>query len=247
MPDVEVSVGPAVVIDVNAVVSSGGGGGGGGVTDHGALTGLADDDHSQYALADGSRGTFEVAGTVATHSADTTSVHGIANTADLVLTSDSRLSDARTPTAHAASHTSGGGDALTLAQSQVTNLTTDLAARVPTTRTITAGTGLTGGGDLSANRTLTVAYGTTGATACVGNDSRLSDARTPTSHTHIPGEVTGFDEQVRDVMGVALVAGSNVTITPNDGADTITIAATGGGGGGGLTDAQVRTRAFLRC
>jgi len=30
-------------------------GGGGGVTDHGALTGLADDDHTQYALADGSR------------------------------------------------------------------------------------------------------------------------------------------------------------------------------------------------
>lgn len=33
------------------------------------------------------------------------------------------------------------------------------------------------------------------------------------------------DEQVRDVMGTALVAGSNVTVTPNDGADTITIAA----------------------
>lgn len=30
-------------------------GGGGGVTDHGALTGLADDDHVQYALADGTR------------------------------------------------------------------------------------------------------------------------------------------------------------------------------------------------
>lgn len=29
-----------------------------GVTDHGALTGLGDDDHSQYALADGSRGSF---------------------------------------------------------------------------------------------------------------------------------------------------------------------------------------------
>lgn len=36
----------------------GSGGGGGGVTDHGALTGLADDDHSQYALANGSRGNF---------------------------------------------------------------------------------------------------------------------------------------------------------------------------------------------
>lgn len=36
-------------------------------------------------------------------------------------------------------------------------------------------------------------------------------------------------------MATALVAGANVTITPNDGADTITIAASGGGGGGGGT------------
>lgn len=36
-------------------------------------------------------------------------------------------------------------------------------------------------------------------------------------------------ETVRDTIGTALVAGSNVTITPNDGADTITIAASGGG------------------
>lgn len=53
---------------------------------------------------------------------------------------------------------------------------------VPTSRTISAGTGLTGGGDLSANRTLAVSYGTTEGTACQGNDSRLSDSRTPTSH-----------------------------------------------------------------
>src|SRR5690606_8097147 len=32
--------------------------GGGGATDHGALTGLSDDDHPQYALADGTRGSF---------------------------------------------------------------------------------------------------------------------------------------------------------------------------------------------
>jgi hypothetical protein len=50
--------------------------------------------------------------------------------------------------------------------------------------TISAGTGLTGGGDLSSNRTLTVAYGTTAGTAAQGNDSRLSDARTPTAHSH---------------------------------------------------------------
>jgi hypothetical protein len=55
---------------------------------------------------------------------------------------------------------------------------------VPTSRAISAGTGLTGGGDLTANRTLTVSYGTTSGTACQGNDARLSDARTPISHTH---------------------------------------------------------------
>lgn len=38
------------------------------------------------------------------------------------------------------------------------------------------------------------------------------------------------DEQVRDVIGAALVAGTNITITVNDGADTITIDATSGGG-----------------
>jgi hypothetical protein len=57
---------------------------------------------------------------------------------------------------------------------------TAVAGLVPTSRTITAGTGLSGGGDLSTNRTLTVSYGTTSTTACVGNDSRLSDSRAPT-------------------------------------------------------------------
>ena len=41
----------------------------GGATDHGTLSGLAGDDHSQYALADGTRGTFEVAGAVGVHEA----------------------------------------------------------------------------------------------------------------------------------------------------------------------------------
>lgn len=50
---------------------------------------------------------------------------------------------------------------------------------------ISPGTGLTGGGDLTTTRTLTVSYGTTAGTACVGNDSRLSDARTPLSHNII--------------------------------------------------------------
>lgn len=53
---------------------------------------------------------------------------------------------------------------------------------VPTSRQITAGTGLSGGGTLAADRTLSVSFGSTATTVCVGNDARLSDARTPTAH-----------------------------------------------------------------
>jgi hypothetical protein len=43
---------------------------------------------------------------------------------------DSRLFDARTPTVHAGSHGKAGGDAITVEESQVTGLVTDLAAKV---------------------------------------------------------------------------------------------------------------------
>jgi hypothetical protein len=96
---------------------------------------------------------------------------------------DARLSNARTPTSHGSSHGSAGSDpipAAGLAQSQVANLTTDLAAKAANSIVLTAGTGLTGGGDLTASRTFTVSFGTASTTACVGNDARLSDSRAPT-------------------------------------------------------------------
>ena len=52
-------------------------------------------------------------------------------TGTAVITTDSRLSDARAPLAHAATHGSAGSDPVTLAQSQVTNLVSDLAAKAP--------------------------------------------------------------------------------------------------------------------
>ena len=38
----------------------------------------------------------------------------------------------------------------------------------------------------------TGSFGTTANTFCQGNDSRLSDARTPTAHTHTKSEITDF-------------------------------------------------------
>lgn len=66
---------------------------------------------------------------VSTHSVDATNVHGIADTADLVLTGDARLSDERTPLDYSvtdAKITSNG-----LSQSSISGLGTDLAAKAP--------------------------------------------------------------------------------------------------------------------
>lgn len=79
--------------------------------------------------AGGSVDQQDIDDTVAAHSADTTAVHGIANTANLVLTDDARLTNSRTPTAHAALHASAGSDPVTVAQSQVTDLSGTLAAK----------------------------------------------------------------------------------------------------------------------
>jgi hypothetical protein len=61
--------------------------------------------------------------------------------------------------------------------SDVTDLQTTLDGKVPTGRTVTAGNGLTGGGDLSANRTLTLGTPASCSPA-------TSNAVTAESHTH---------------------------------------------------------------
>lgn len=60
-------------------------------------------------------------------------------------------------------------------------VTAGITGKADKATTISAGTGLAGGGDLSTNRTLAVTFGSTAGTVCQGNDARLSDARTPTA------------------------------------------------------------------
>lgn len=119
---------------------------------------------------------------------------------------------------------------------------------VPTSRQVVAGTGLSGGGTLAADRTLTVAYGTTGTTVCVGNDARLTDARTPTAHaaTHASAgsdPITIAQSQVTGLTAAldakAALAGATFTgAVTVDGAD-LAVLGTGKGyrfrrGGGAL-------------
>lgn len=127
----------------------------------------------------------------------------------IVKTNDARLTDSRTPTAHATSHNSGGSDVLAIdaaaATGSLRTLGTGAAqaaagndsrlsdARTPTTH---ASTHNAGGADVMAIdavagtgslRTL----GSTSTSAAAGNDSRLSDSRTPLSHV-INGALHSF-------------------------------------------------------
>jgi hypothetical protein len=144
---------------------------------------------------------------------------------------DARLSGGGAPAAHASSHTDIGTDPLTLAQSQITGLSAALAAKVATTRQVVAGTGLSGGGALSADVTLNTLYGTSGSTACVGNDARLSNARTP--DTHASSHATGGSDVL--TLGQAQITGLTASLAAKAlGATTMT-AGTGLTGGGDLS------------
>lgn len=119
---------------------------------------------------------------------------------------------------------------------KTTGLQAALDGKAPTTRTITAGTGLTGGGDLTANRTLAVSYGTTAGTAAQGNDTRLSDARTPTSHaaSHASGgadalAISGAQVTSGTIPPARLGGGTASDSTVLHGDGTWKTAPTGGG------------------
>jgi hypothetical protein len=100
---------------------------------------------------------------------------------------------------------------------------TALNAKTPTTRLITAGTGLSGGGDLSADRTLSVSFGSTAGTVAQGDDSRFSAALTAVQnvngHTGTSVVVTASD------IGAVTTTGggkeSTVSSVTNNGSTTV--------------------------
>lgn len=94
--------------------------------------------------------------------------------------------------------------------------TAQLATKVATSRQILAGTGLTGGGDFSADRTLTVAYGTSGTTATVGNDARV----TVTQDATIGNSALGTRVSTLETRPYVTLIQSSLQSIPNS-ADTI--------------------------
>ena len=108
--------------------------------------------------------------------APATGISPSAITGTAVVTADSRLSDARTPTAHKTSHSTGGSDAL---------VASDIGAAPATGISPSAITG----------------------TAVITTDARLSDARTPTTHatSHQSGGSDALTLAAAQVTGTAIV------------------------------------------
>jgi hypothetical protein len=81
---------------------------------------------------------------------------------------------------------------------------------LPAATTSTLGGVIVGSGLGVLSGTVSVSYGTTSGTACQGNDSRLSDARTPTSHAS--SHQTGGSDAIAPVI----VTPSSLSASQND-------------------------------
>lgn len=108
-----------------------------------------------------------------------------------VTDADARMTNARTPSAHTTSHQHGGSDEVATA--------TPAANAIP---------------KAGAGGTLAIGFiplGSSGSTVTVGNDARLSDARTPTSHaaSHKGGGADVIDNATTTVAG--LMSGADKT------------------------------------
>ena len=208
-------------IDYVAVVKAGFGATG---NDHGALTGLGDDDHPQYLNTTRGDARYYTETEV-----DTISGAINASKAALVHSHDDLYyTEAEVNTISGNLNTSIGTKAAT---SHAVNASTYGYGDATLAGHLRAGTGLT-----TTTGTIAASFGATSTTICVGNDARLSDARTPVSHAH--GNITN--------TGYIGVTATLPLITTTGGLVTVGSFSTGAGtfcqgNDGRLSDARTPT------
>jgi hypothetical protein len=144
---------------------------------------------------------------------------GDAAAGEVVKGSDSRLTNARPPTAHASSHAAAGSDPLTLSESQITNLVSDLAGKQGLSANLTALSVLTLAADKLPYATGAGALALTDLTAFAR--TLLDDANQAAMQTTL-GLVPGTNVQAWDATLDALAAFNSNGIIVQTAADTFT-------------------------
>ena len=204
---------------------------GSGVTDHGALTGLGDDDHTQYALADGTRGAFAAplgADDNYVTDAEKAALHAHSNKTALDAVSGTNTGDQTLPTWS----TISGKPAVVGAG----------ATQADARAAIGAGTSSFSGAyaDLSSKPTLGDAAakntGTTAGTLAAGDDSRFASSGIPASIVDAKGDLivaTAADTVTR--LPVGATTGHVLRVNPATATGLEWAAGVGGIGVGAFT------------
>lgn len=107
-----------------------------------------------------------------------------------------------------------------------TRMTAVESGKVAATRTVTAGTGLTGGGDLSANRTLAVSFGSTSTTVASGDRVATLEAAGVLANVSVTANSAGSTGTTRHIWtnsaGLTIVNGAWYRVSFDTGYDTNT-------------------------
>lgn len=133
-------------------------------------------------------------------------------------TSYGQAATAGTATAYSrGDHTHGSPPLGTTAGTAAAGNDSRIVNAVQTSRLITAGTGLTGGGDLTADRTLAVSYGTGANTSAQGNDSRIVGAVQTSRQVNSGTGLTGGGDLSADrTLAVAYGTAAGTAAQGND-------------------------------
>ena len=161
-------------------------------------------------------------------------------TGTAVITTDPRLSDARTPTAHThpasaiSDSTATGRSVLTAADAAAAR--TAIGAGTSNLAIGTSGTTAAAGNRQATATAIGMVELATAAEATTGTDTTravtpaglkaVADTKANSTHSHTSAQVTDFTEATQDVVG-AMVAGAGGTY--DDAAGTITLPSSGGG------------------
>lgn len=188
--------------------------GGAGVTVHGALTGLSNDDHPQYSLANGTRWTV----TPTANRVVISTASGVLSSSSVTTTELSYLSGVTSLIQGQINNKTDSGHTHTIAN--INNLQADLNTKAVTSRVVATASGLTGGGDLSNDRTIALNIS---ALQSKTNPSILDEVLIydPVSLSHKKTTVSGITGYSGGGSPTITTLTDAATVTPN--VDTTTI------------------------